>query len=553
MARKQIGINLDDNDMNNVNSNFIELYGFLGFISEAKKAIENFINGTGVVTNKMLSDDSVTNRVIAPRGVHNDNIADLAVRENHIAAGSVSEQKIANGAVNNRHVLMDTQTLNQGKMYPLINMRVGGGVKPYNENVKNYIIDASVDNAEHGRVYQIESIRNGYYDNYGLTIASYQKPTNGSIYESSKKRVITYNDPLDIIEKENYITMISKSPNPTGEIVSVTFEKGFSFLNLSETESGTSFGLIIDPSKYVYKNESENEEIDCNIFMDKKVDRFTIYTEKSNGNYLGIEIRHQKKGIESNASSNFDLWLVRTIKEFSKSGEKFTAIRSIIDDSTPTTMDLMIKESDDMDYMGGINHGDEVNKYTLLLVDGQPVNLNSVGFYNAKEIKLVQRNNLYRDSVYTEGVLEHLATVGKEHIFNRAGYTLHNTVNWHESINIVQAFLGSLSLYRTDEKGNGPLWHTVISDITYTPYNLKTVGGQMPSAENVDKMILIGEKISCVVTADRLDRISGNQTWVANFADQNSKLYFSYVPNGYTTSVDEIWKQDTNFKFELGD
>src|SRR5699024_9353500 len=283
-----------------------------------------FNDGTGFITNSHLADNSVTNVKIVDRGVHARNIADLAVRENHIASGSVTEQKIADGAVTNQHVLMDNQTLNRGKMYPLINMKVGGTSVNFNENVKNYITDASVDNAEHGRVYQIESIRNGYYDNYGLTIASYQKPTNGSIYESSKKRVITYNDPLDIIEKENYITMISKSTNPTGEVVSVTFEKGFSFLNLSENESGTSFGLIIDPSKYVYKNGSENEEIDCNIFMDKKVDRFTIYTEKSNGNYLGIEIRHQKKDIESNASSNFDLWLVRTIKEFSKSGETFT-------------------------------------------------------------------------------------------------------------------------------------------------------------------------------------------------------------------------------------
>ena len=512
-----------------------------------------FNDGTGFITNSHLADNSVTNVKIVDRGVHARNIADLAVRENHIASGSVTEQKIADGAVTNQHVLMDNQTLNRGKMYPLINMKVGGTSVNFNENVKNYITDASVDNAEHGRVYQIESIRNGYYDNYGLTIASYLKPSNGSIYESSKKRVITHKDPLDIIEKDNYITMISKSPYPEGEIVSVTFEKGFNFLNLSETESGTSFGLIIDPSKYVYKNESDNKGIDSSIFMDKKADRLTIYTEKSNGNYLGIEIRHQKKDIELNASSNYDLYQVRTIKEYGRKGEIFTPIRSFIDESTPTTMDLMIKENDDMDYMGGINHGDEVNKYTLLLVDGQPVNLNSIGFYKAKEIKLVQRNNLYRDSVYTEGVLEHLATVGKEHIFNRDGYTLHNTVNWHESINIVQAFLGSLSLYRTDEKGNGPLWHTAVSDITYTPYNLKTVGGQMPSAENVDKMILMGEKISCVVTATRLDRRKGNQTWIANFADQNSKLYFSYVPNGYKTSVNEVWKQDTNFEFELGD
>ena len=448
---------------------------------------------------------------------------------------------------------MDIQTLNRGKMYPLINMKVGGTSVNFNGNVKNYIIDASVDNAEHGRVYQIESIRNGYYDNYGLTIASYLKPSNGSIYESTKKRVITHNDPLDIIEKENYITMISKSPDHGGEVVSVTFEKGFNFLNLSETENGSSFGLIIDPSKYVYKNEPDNKGIESSIFMDKKVDRFTIYTEKSNGNYLGIEIRHQKKDIELNASSNYDLYQVRTIKEYKRSGEIFTPIRSFIDESTPTTMDLMIKENDDMDYMGGINHGDEVNDYALLLVDGKPVSLSSTGFYAAKEIKLVQRNKLYRDTVYTNGVLNHLATVGKEHIFNEDGYTLKNRLTWHESVNVVESYLGSLSLYRADEKGNGPLWHTVINDITHTPYDLKVIGGQMPAAEDVESVILLGENMSCTVGIDRLNNIPGNKIHVANFAEQNSKLYISHVPANYTTTVDEVWKQSNNFKFELGD
>src|SRR5699024_5185709 len=216
-------------------------------------------------------------------------------------------------------------------------------------------------------------------------------------------------------------------------------------------------------------------------------------------------------------------------------------------------MDLMIKENDDMDYMGGINHGDEVNDYVLLLVDGKPVSLSSTGFYAAKEIKLVQRNKLYRDTVYTNGVLNHLATVGKEHIFNEDGYTLKNRLTWHESINVVESYLGSLSLYRADEKGNGPLWHTVINDITHTPYDLKVIGGQMPAAEDVESVILLGENMSCTVGIDRLNKIPGNKTHVANFAEQNSKLYISHVPANYTTTVDEVWKQSNNFKFELGD
>ena len=93
LARKTIGINLDDNDMNNANSNFIELYGFLGFISEAKKSLENFLNGSGVVTNKMLSDGSVKSSKIAADGVFTIHLIDKIITNAKLAENSVSAKK----------------------------------------------------------------------------------------------------------------------------------------------------------------------------------------------------------------------------------------------------------------------------------------------------------------------------------------------------------------------------------------------------------------------------------------------------------------------------
>ena len=73
----------------------------------------------------------------------------------------------------------------------------------------------------------------------------------------------------------------------------------------------------------------------------------------------------------------------------------------------------------------------------------------------------------------------------------------------------------------------------------------------MPSAENLERLILTGDGVGCTIEIDRLNNVPGNVSWVANFAEVNSKFYSSYVPNGYTTKVGEVWKQKTNFKFEL--
>lgn len=458
----------------------------------------------------------------------------------------------------------DQMTINKGKTYPLLITKLDGVEYPLADEVKNTVLSAKVIGARKDKFYAIQYIGNGLSGKYGISLAEYDRDDDVGISWTKRRTLIEFGDGYFNHEKPEgdivHRTIHIPNENLSFEIVYDRSEiTQYTFgLNFSNTTEGKARSSVIHPANYVYRMESESTEtiISSNsgkVFMDKKTDRFFVYKPVSNGNYVGHEITHYERGTDAeNKLSNYNLWCVRTIKEYSRSGNSFTPVRSFIDDSTPTTMDLMIKESNDMDYMGGIHHGDEVSDFAMLLVDGKPIDLSSTGFYEAKEIRLIQRNKLYRDSIYTGGILEHLGTAGKEHVFNCVdGYTLHNTVTWHESINIVQAFLGSLSLYRKDEKGNSPLWHTAINDITHTPYDLTTVGGQMSTAVDVERVILLGENVSCIVDVDRLDNIPGNPTWVANFADHNSKLYISYVPNGYTTEVDEVWKQSTKFNFEL--
>ena len=508
----------------------------------------NAVPANGSITSVKIADNSVGNRTLMTNGVHHDNIADLAVRERHLAASSVTPIKIST----------DSNGINKGKIYPLKVVWRDGAPEPYDTEISNVILSAKVIGARKDKMYSIRYIANGFDGYYGISLAEWDKTPSGGIVSAGVRTLIDYKD-ASFNHNEpsgNIVHRTIHIPNEdlSFEIIYDRSEIKGSGLDIANTALGKGRSAIIHPENYVYRmgSESVNNTSNSKVFMEKKADRFFVYKPVSNGNYIGHEITYYEKGIVDNASSNYKLWCVRTIKEYSRSGDSFTPVRSIIDGSTPTTMDLMIKENDDMDYMGGIHHGDEINDFAMLLVDGKPIDLSATGFYEAKEVRLIQRNKLYRDTVYTGGVLEHLGTVGKEHVFNyEDGYTLHNRVTWHEGINIVQAFLGSLSMYRKDEKGNSPLWHTAINDITHTPYDLKTIGGQMPSAENLERLILTGDGVGCTIEIERLNNVPGNVSWVANFAEVNSKFYSSYVPNGYTTKVGEVWKQKTNFKFEL--
>lgn len=110
MARKSIGINLDDNDMNSLNSNFTELYGYLRFIEEAKQKIDDFLLFENVITNKMLMDGSISHSKLGDGVVHENNIGDYQVTKVKIAGNSVDSLRIEDEAVINSKIKNRTLT-----------------------------------------------------------------------------------------------------------------------------------------------------------------------------------------------------------------------------------------------------------------------------------------------------------------------------------------------------------------------------------------------------------------------------------------------------------
>lgn len=93
LARKQIGVNLDDNDMNSLNDNFKELY------DENGKPITSNKLGDGSVTNDKLGTRSVTWDKLDEGAVTYTRIADKAVRSEKIDESAVTSSKLSKEAV----------------------------------------------------------------------------------------------------------------------------------------------------------------------------------------------------------------------------------------------------------------------------------------------------------------------------------------------------------------------------------------------------------------------------------------------------------------------
>src|SRR5699024_7977335 len=100
MARQEIGAEHDDSNLNNINSNIIELYEDISTATGTKQRLDAFLNGTGVVTSKMLANDSVNGDKIAQASIFSPHLRLGAVGERELATGGVSSSKIRNDAVN---------------------------------------------------------------------------------------------------------------------------------------------------------------------------------------------------------------------------------------------------------------------------------------------------------------------------------------------------------------------------------------------------------------------------------------------------------------------
>lgn len=104
MARQVIGSPHDDSNLNKLNSNFAELYQLIGIATGTDKSLKDFLEGTGVISSRMLEYGAVHGNYIREGGVGTRHLLDGTVTESKIGDGAVTKEKIANGSVDGNKI-----------------------------------------------------------------------------------------------------------------------------------------------------------------------------------------------------------------------------------------------------------------------------------------------------------------------------------------------------------------------------------------------------------------------------------------------------------------
>src|SRR5699024_2538960 len=93
MAREVIGSVWDRTNRNSINANFEELYNGLGTAVGNDKKLNDFLNGVGVVSSRMLQTNSVYGDIIREGGVGTRHLLDGTVNRSKIQDGAVTSDK----------------------------------------------------------------------------------------------------------------------------------------------------------------------------------------------------------------------------------------------------------------------------------------------------------------------------------------------------------------------------------------------------------------------------------------------------------------------------
>lgn len=559
----QDGINLFT--LNKFNDDFKYLFDNLGTATETKTKIENFLNGSQVVTRNMLANAAVGASQIDNEAVTGSKIPDNQIGRRHVLDNTINADKVADGSLGATELSVDAATINSGKNYPLVNYDVDGVETTIAETHRKGILDAKVTGADVNKVYRLSSIRHGYSGSFGMNVDEFDLDTNRNIDTTTRRRVITHvTSVYPTFATYNYgkTVGVMTARREDGLVVTVKFDYAEvgTILNIAENSLGASQGAIIDPSNYEYKIVAQSEEtVNFNnmVVVDKNENDMIIYLKNSGNLYTGYHMyRVTTPWQEGNQRSNLDLWSIGRVSAFLREGDTFTEdpnkvyIYSNISEPTYTN-DTIFRLAGASDYSGGFYHGDEKIQSFYITIGNADIT-NRTGQFDGETLELMQHTHIYRDtSTSTTGETTAFLSVKKTHRFNqKEGYTLnHPKIEALENFTPTFSSVGGWQMNRKFESGAD---NNILD--AYDLTNIDKVNLRV--ADSVDKHFtgqgtmeykIVGFYKDIVMTYE--NNSDYFDTWLRNWAANEMKIYSKIFEDNKEVAAGTTVNASLNYKF----
>lgn len=544
LVRQTIGSPHDDSNLNKLNHNFKELYDGVNKPVTADKipdktilprhlsnhaVREEHLAGNSVGTTKVI-DDSITSTKIAPGAVTNSKIQDGAITGSKLNAGVVSNRNLATNAVQPDNIVNNA----------ISERHLAGNI--ITQSKLSDDLSVSISKTDIKIFGAIE------YEEINRSKIRIKKPIQSLGYLTSGGTFKWINDIPDNVELNTNESIIFNVKDGTSYVDTTQINSGqiakgrFGLDDEIVLVSYLGYGRVTSPAELFELNNDSN-----GVSLLKGSNYITVHVQQEGNDFVGYNfLKTVKTYASGDKTSNVDIWSFRKFAEYKRTGRHtFTHIRDLYENAT---QDLMIRESGVTDYMGGAAHGDEIKQSLKMYLDDKELDEGTTytNMYG-KEFKMILKTFLYRDTNFTSGDLQHLATTYKTYTVNKEGYKLDVEVEWHAEVTLRECQIGAVSLNKQDDEGNFIFNEAVMGGMKEV-CDMTATKNEFNRVPNVDEVYFKGDNLTLNWSALKLNWLDGNSTVMNQTNTHMNKLYPNYVPNGYITSVDEVFKQTTKYK-----
>ena len=505
MARTILGSIWDRGNRNELNRMLGELY------RDANATITSDRIAPGAVTNSKIPDGAITGSKLNAGVVSNRNLATNAVQPDNIVNNAILERHLA-GKIITQSKLSDDLSVSISKT----DIKIFGAIE---------------------------------YEEINRSKIRIKKPIQSLGYLASGGTFKWINDIPDNVELNTNESIIFNVKDGTSYVDTTQINSGqiatgrFGLDDEIVLVSYLGYGRVTSPAELFELNNDSN-----GVSLIKGSNYITVHVQQEGNDFVGYNfLKTVKPYTSGDKTSNVDIWSFRKFAEYKRTGRHtFTHIRDLYENAT---QDLMIRESGVTDYMGGAAHGDEIKQSLKMYLDDKELDEGTTytNMYG-KEFKMILKTFLYRDTNFTSGDLQHLATAYKTYTVNKNGYTLDVEVEWHEEVTLRECQIGAVSLNKQDDEGNFIFNEAVMGGMK-EECDMTATKNEFNRVPNVDEVYFKGDNLTLNWSALKLNWLDGNSTVMNQTNTHMNKLYPNYVPNGYITSIGEIFKQKT--KYEL--
>lgn len=290
---------------------------------------------------------------------------------------------------------------------------------------------------------------------------------------------------------------------------------------------------------------------DDTIIVDHSAGLLKVYVKgaKEGGTrYIVYEFRHQTGTLSgSGLNAPYDVWRLTWMREVNRTGpSSFVGVRDICNDGEA---ECAIQEQGKADFIGGMNHGNEIFSVATLLVDGVPRDLATTGIYTCKRLQLFVASVLNRHG-------DSATTLADKYIYwdvtRGGGLQLRNTIKWRVGgVVVTRAYMTMLGIYRRNPANTESITDAGAREPLWLPEPMATDGSFAEVRSLARYAKAWGPNgISAEVEILQAPSIDNWQFYFAQFAGRN-KFYFGDIPSPYvTTTAGMTWECRSRIKLD---